>query len=148
MLNVEWKTLIVSLGFSINNQQSTIKIQRFLSDSLHRRIPNEFMNLESQASPNIIRHHPFRKLTGIEEAVGGVAIAGCVLAEGGRKKYCIHARGQVMSPHKLPREVVIAAVAPNELDFIVRLQDAQVLHAEAVGFAGIRTLHIYNLDHQ
>src|SRR5271167_4188674 len=45
------------------------------SYALHRRVPDELMDLQSQASRDVVRQHPLREFPRIEQTVRGVACA-------------------------------------------------------------------------
>src|SRR5260221_1922384 len=47
---------------------------------------------------------------------------------------------------ELPCKFIVGAAAQHELDFVVRAEYLKVLHAKRIAFAGIRALHIDNLD--
>src|ERR1019366_994987 len=51
-----------------------------------------------------------------------------------------------MLDNKVAGEFVVGAVGQDELEFIVRPERFQILEREGVGFAGVRTLHIDDLD--
>jgi hypothetical protein len=56
-----------------------------LSHSLQRRVPDELVELESQARGDVVSEHPFCKFAGIEQAMRGVTSAASVFGEGGRE---------------------------------------------------------------
>src|SRR5215469_4048580 len=67
-------------------------------NSLHRRVPDKLVNLEVHPGGDVICDHPFRKLTRIEEAMGSVASAAGVFAEGRREKNGTHSFRQIVPP--------------------------------------------------
>src|SRR5208282_1280975 len=60
------------------------------SHALHRRIPDELMDLQSHARGNIVGQHPVREFARIEQTVRTVSRATGVFAECRGKQYRIH----------------------------------------------------------
>ena len=53
---------------------------------------------------------------------------------------------QFVIQDKVAGEFVVGAVCQDELDFVVWLERFQILECEGVWFAGVRTLHVDDLD--
>src|ERR1700687_1152040 len=51
-----------------------------------------------------------------------------------------------MLPDKVAGELIIRAIAQHELDFIVWLKRVEIFERESIGLAGVRTLHVDDLD--
>src|SRR5580704_8695027 len=122
------------------------KITRCLSDSLERRIPDEFVNLQSEPCRNIVGQHPLGQLLRIDEAMRGIARAVRIFAEGGRKQHGIHAFRQALLLGKIARKFVVHTIADDELHFIVGRERLEIREVERIGFAGMRTLDVDDLD--
>ena len=63
------------------------------------------------------------------------------------KEHLAYFFGQTMPPRELPRKFVIRAAGEHEFHLIVRSQLLEVSLIKGVGFAGVRALHIHDLDH-
>ncbi len=62
-------------------------------DAFHGWIPDEFVDLQPEASRDVVSQHPLGKFLRIQETVRGVAPARSVFAEGGREEHGVHAVG-------------------------------------------------------
>src|SRR5215471_16910206 len=80
------------------------------SHALCRRLPDELMDLQTQAYVQSIREDPLRQLPGIEQAVRGVALQARRLCERRRED---HAGNPILQPvpaAKVAGELVVGAV--------------------------------------
>src|SRR5580692_2400012 len=104
------------------------------------------MQLQSQTSGNVVREHPLSEFARIEQTVRAVTCATRVLAEGRRKQHCVEPSIQNMPRHKITGEFVVCSAAQHEFNFVDRIEGVQVLNVKTVSLAGIRALHVHDLD--
>src|ERR1700722_3687010 len=115
-------------------------------DSFHRRIPDEFVQLQAKPGGNVVGQHPFSQFLGIEQTVRAVAGTRRVLAECRREQDCVDPPLETVPQRELPGKLVVHAATQDKLDFIVSRQVFQVLHGKRAALSGVRTLHIDDLD--
>ena len=60
------------------------------------RIPNELMQLQSQACGNIVGEDPLRQFSGIEQTMRSIAAAAGILIERRRKQYGVHRPSKIV----------------------------------------------------
>lgn len=109
-------------------------------------IPDEFVDLEAEAGGDVVGQDPFGELLGVEEAMGGVAGAAGFFLESWRKENGIDAAGEIVLADEVAGEFVVGAIGENEFQFVVSAKRVQILEREGIGFAGMGTLHVDNLD--
>src|SRR3954471_21109569 len=117
------------------------------SDPLKRRVPNEFVQLQSEPGRNSIADHPFGQFLRVEQAMRTVATAARIFPECGRKQNRIYPLSELMPDRKIKRKLVIATAAQDELDLVPGGEHFQVFRPESIPFAGIRAFYVHNLDH-
>src|ERR1700680_310011 len=86
--------------------------------ALHRRVPDELMNLQTQASLKVVRQHPLRQLPRIEQTVRAVSRTNRVLAEGRRKQHRGYPANQMVTRYKVARKLIVGPVAQHEFDLV------------------------------
>src|SRR5271156_2955932 len=105
------------------------------------------MQLQSQTSGNVIRQHPLREFSRIEQTVRAVSRAASIFAECGRKQNRCYSSRQMMMCHEIASELIIRPAAQHEFDFVGGIERVQVVNVEAVSFARVRTLDVHDLNY-
>src|SRR5580700_6097533 len=116
------------------------------SDPLHRRVPDELVQLQTESGRYVIGEHPLGQFLGVKQTVRTVAGAGRVFAKRRGKKDSVHVFRQMMFASEPVGKVVVGAAAQDKLDFVLSIQALEVLHTKRVALAGVRTFHIDDLD--
>ena len=76
------------------------------------------MDLQPEAHAQFILENPLRQLSRIDEAVGGIARAACLLAESGRKDDIAGLLPKLVADGELAREFVIGPRGNDKFEFI------------------------------
>src|SRR3954468_1731505 len=108
---------------------------RAYSNAFGFGLPDEFVYLQAEAHVQAVFEDPFGELLRIEEAMGSVASAAGVFAEGGREDDAVHAGGQVVFAGEVAGEFVIGTVREDEFHFVAPGERFEVGKIEAVGCA-------------
>ncbi len=109
---------------------------------MQRRIPNEFVQLQSQAHGQMVRQYPFRQRARIH----GWPSAGWI-GKDRRKENFMDPFAEPVFRDKTAREFVVSPARDHEFDFIFPFQRFEVRQVECSALAGIRALHIHDSHH-
>src|SRR5579875_217285 len=109
--------------------------------SFHRRIPNEFVQLQPEANRQSMRQNPFREMARIQPIPAARRVR-----EYRRKNHLTNPRRQPVPGNEIAGEIIIAAAGNHEFNFVLFVQCAEVGHVESAAFAGIRAFHVDNLN--
>jgi len=108
----------------------------------HRRVPNYFVQLQTEASAEAIFEHPLDKLTRVETGPRAFGIF-----VDGREQDGVHEILKTVLPGEVAGIFVIVASGDDEFDFVFFGELIEVAEVEGVGLSGIRALDVDDTNH-
>src|SRR5512133_3748371 len=114
-------------------------------DAFDLGLPDEFVDLESEADVEAVGEDPFGELLWVDQAMFRGTGALGVFAESGREDGVADADGHQVVADEFAGELVVVAVGDDELHFVTLGESLQILGSEGAAFAGGGTLHVDDL---
>src|SRR6266446_4271441 len=112
-----------------------------ISNTFRRRIPDKFVQLQSQPHRQTIGKDPFGQHARLQTLPFPFRVF-----KHRREQNLLHAPRQSMLQREVARKFIIAPCRKHEFHFVLLCQRLEIPHLECIRFTGVRALDVHDLD--